>query len=149
MVVLVLSQNKVLQRFVEQILDEVVDRAQQSFEEQDLEVPRVSLVQSGVGLMAPLSDVDNLLALSHGNLDIISASSSSGRYSPSVCDSLRRLLAEFLVFFPREGSRILRSTLRSTFSTSPVHLAVTCPGLVSGGFWKNFKNFPREGELAS
>ena len=39
-VVLVLSQNKVLQRFAEQILDDkVVDRAQQRFEEQDLEVP--------------------------------------------------------------------------------------------------------------
>ena len=37
----------------------------------------------------------------------------------------------------------------STFSTRYVCLAVTCPGLVSGGFWKNFKNFLREGELAS
>ena len=47
-VVLVLSQNKVLQRFAEQILDDqVVDRVQQRFEEQDFEVPRVSLVQSG------------------------------------------------------------------------------------------------------
>ena len=92
-VVLVFSQNKVLQRFAEQILDhKVVDRAQQRFEEQDLEVPRVSLVQSGVGLVAPFSDVDKLLALSHGNLEIISTSSSSGRHSPSVCDSPRRLL---------------------------------------------------------
>ena len=75
MVVLVLSQNKVLQRFAEQILDEkVVRRAQQRFEEQDLEVPRVSLVQSCVGLVAPFSDMDKLLALSHGNLDIISTS---------------------------------------------------------------------------
>ena len=93
MVVLVLSQNKVLQRYAEQILDDkVVDRAQQRFEEQDLEVPRVSLVQSGVSLVGPFSDVDKLLALSHGNLDIISTSSLSGRHSPSVCDSLRRLL---------------------------------------------------------
>ena len=42
MKVLVLSQNKVLQRFVEQILDDVVvDRVQQRLEEQDLETPRV------------------------------------------------------------------------------------------------------------
>ena len=41
--------------------------------------PRVGLVQFGVGLVAPFSDVDKLLALSHANLDIISTSSSSGR----------------------------------------------------------------------
>ena len=56
------------------------------------------LVQFGVGLVGPFSDVDKLLALSDGNLDIISASSSFGRHSPSVCDSLRRLLEEFIVF---------------------------------------------------
>ena len=39
-VVLVLSQNKVLQRFAEQILDhKVVNRAQQRFEEQDPKCP--------------------------------------------------------------------------------------------------------------
>ena len=81
--VLVFSQNNVVQRFAEQIIDDdkVVDRVQRRFEEQDLDAPRVSLVQSGVGLVAPFSDVDKLLALSDGNLDIISTSSSSGRHS--------------------------------------------------------------------
>ena len=60
--------------------------------------PRVGLVQFGVGLVAPFSDVDKLLALSHANLDIISTSSISGRHSLSACDSLRRLLEEFTVF---------------------------------------------------
>ena len=40
MKVLVFSQNKVLQRFAQQIIDDkVVDRVQQRFEEQDLEAP--------------------------------------------------------------------------------------------------------------
>ena len=83
----------------QRVLDDKVDRAQQRFQEQNLEVPRVSLVQSGVGLVATFSDVGQVArALSHGNLDIISARSSSGRHSSAVCDSLRRLLEEFPVF---------------------------------------------------
>ena len=70
---MILSQNKVLQRFVEQTIDDLVlDRVQQRFEEEDLETPRVSLVQSGVGLVAPFS-----------NVDIISTSFSTGRHLPS------------------------------------------------------------------
>ena len=39
---MVLSQNKVLLRFVEQIVDDLgLDRVQQRFEEQDLGTPRV------------------------------------------------------------------------------------------------------------
>ena len=38
-----------------------------------------------------------LLALSHGNLDVISTSPSSGRHLPSVFDSQRGLLEEILV----------------------------------------------------
>ena len=41
---MVLSQNKVLQRFVEQIIDDMVvglDRVQQRFVEQDFEAPYV------------------------------------------------------------------------------------------------------------
>ena len=46
---------------------------------------------SDVGLVAPLSDVDKLLALSYGNQDIISTSSSAGRHLAFVlADSLRR-----------------------------------------------------------
>ena len=37
-----------------------LDRVQQGFEEQDLETPRVSLVQSGVGMAAPFLEVDFL-----------------------------------------------------------------------------------------
>ena len=50
-VYMVLSQDKVLQCFVEQIIYvNVVDRVQQRFEEQDLEALCVFLVQSGMGL---------------------------------------------------------------------------------------------------
>ena len=48
---LVLSQTRILQRFVEQILhDTVVDRVQQRFVEQDLEAPASFSGKSGVGL---------------------------------------------------------------------------------------------------
>ena len=42
-VVMVLSQDKVVQRFVEQIIDDMVglDRVQQRFVEQNCEAPRV------------------------------------------------------------------------------------------------------------
>ena len=52
---MIFSQNKVSQRFVEQIIDDMVglDRVQQRFVEQDLETPRVGLHRSGVGLVAP------------------------------------------------------------------------------------------------
>ena len=64
--VLVLSQNRVLKRSVEQILDDkVVDRVQQRFVEQDLEAPCVVLVEVWRGSVAPFSVVFTLLTLSH------------------------------------------------------------------------------------
>ena len=64
--VLVLSQTIVLQRFVEQILDDkVVDRVQQRFVEQDLEARCVVPVEVRRGSVAPFSVVYTLLTLSH------------------------------------------------------------------------------------
>ena len=57
---MVLSQNKVLQRFLEQIIDDLcLDRVQQRFE--DLERP----VSFSCSPAAPFSVVNMLLALSH------------------------------------------------------------------------------------
>ena len=80
----VLSQDSVLQRFVEQLIfeDVVVEEIFKFFSHSGVgsnsvsgAEPRGALRQkSDVGLVAPFSDMIMLLALSHGNLDIISAS---------------------------------------------------------------------------
>ena len=93
-----LSQNKVLQRSAEQILDDrAVDIVQQRFVEQNLEAPCVVPVEVWRGSVAPFSGVlqllDVLALFSRGNLGIVSTSPSTGRHSPSCSrDSLRMLL---------------------------------------------------------
>ena len=91
--VLVLSQNKVLQRFAGRIPDDkVVDRVQQVCVEEDLEAPCV-LVEVWRRSVAPFSDVLQLLDMLALFSHIISTSSSAGRHSSSCsCDSLRMLL---------------------------------------------------------
>ena len=80
----VLSQNKVLLRFVELIIDDLgLDRVQQRFEEQDLEASRTSLVEVWRG---------------SGGAVLRRGQVSPGRHLPSVCDSLRRLLENVLRF---------------------------------------------------
>ena len=64
--VLALSHDRVLQRFVEQILDDKAeDMVQQRPVEQDLEAPCVVLVEVWRGSVAPFSVVNTLLTLSH------------------------------------------------------------------------------------
>ena len=69
------------------------------------------------------------------NLDIISASLLLRHFAHVPCDSLRRLLEEFLHDFymkvdtnPEVASLL---ALKIWISTSPLHLTVACPGYVS------------------
>ena len=78
---MVFSQDKVLQRFVEQL-----DRVQQRFVEQNFETPCVVLVKVWRGSGGAVLRCDQFArAVSP---DIVSSSSSSGRDLPSCsCDS--------------------------------------------------------------
>ena len=133
-VFMVLSQDTVRQRYVEQIIDDVkVGLA--SFDDASWTSKRPAS-ESDVGLVVPFSDVLKFArAVLPGKLEIISTISFSGRHCPRVHATVhggspRKLFGCFHVV-----SRILSS--RSShlkiwiFSTSPLYVAVTRPRCVS------------------
>ena len=107
----VLSQDKVLHRFVEQIIDDdkvgwtgfnSVPWSRTS------KRPASCMWQSGVGLVVPFSNVIKFArAVSRGNLDSISSSSSSVRHLPvCFCDSYGGLWKNFLLFLRTRRSHL-------------------------------------------
>ena len=148
---MVLSQDKVLQRFVEQTIDDVkVGLA----EFNTASCSRTSRRKSDVGLVVPFSDVIKFArAVSLGNLYIISTSSSSGRHFPSCsCDSYGGIGKSSCVFYVKlysDPEVVAPCALKNLdlFNERFVSGNHTPRMRQFGGFWTNSTHVLRESEL--
>ena len=137
-VFVVLSKDEVLQRFLEEIIDDLcLVRVQQRFEEQDLERPASEVWRGSAGAVLRREQASRaVLAWKPGHY-LCDLPCAGGHLPSCSSDSQRRLLEEFLSFFyvtlsPR------RSHLKIwIFSTSPLYLTVARPGRVT---WRRLLN---------